>query len=943
MLLGPVRAWRADDELDLGPPQQRAVLTLMLARVGRSTSLEDLIDLLWSHDPPRSAATVVHKYLGNLRRLFEPGLPSRDSGHWLVRHGSGYRAVMTDENLDLLAFRQFSEHARTAAGSGDHHEAVLSFVRGLDLWRDHCGADVPLEPHARRSLLDIDEEYLSVVRDAADSALADGDAGPALAYLRRAVEWAPLDEATHARLMAVLAATGRRVEALTVYQRIRQTLTDDLGIDPGPELREVHLRILREEPSTQPTHHAAPQPAHEPVSMVRPAQLPTSLRSFVGRREELSYLDSLLSGPATGTTVVVIDGMAGVGKTTLAVRWAATLAADRYPDGQLYVNMRGFDTDDAVVSTEQTLRDFLEALGVPQDRIPATVPAQAALYRSVLADQRVLIVLDNARDADQIRQLVPNSPACLVIVTSRNQLSGLSATHDARMLSLAPFSADEAQEALYRKLGAQGEGVESESVHEIALLCEGLPLAIAIVASRATTDRHLTLRDIAAELRDSRLDAFDQHDGATDIRAIFSWSYRLLSPDAARLFRFLAATGVPDLSTTAAASVIGKSVRSTRLLLIELVRARLLVEYARDRYNRHDLLAAYAAELTIEHDTEAERHAAVGRFLDHYVHSARLAHGLISQMFVLPAPEMLDDVSVADLKDATAAMEWYSRERHLLPTLARHALHSGYPERAWALALGTSQFYHRRGYPLDWAATHETALTAARKADDPLARAHVHRALAGPYTFLRRFEDALHELSRAAELFEGLSTNGADYQTERAAIEVSIATVHEHAGDFQKACEHSVRAVGLAQAAGFRLGEGLALLALGLNRSSLGDPGAIDSLNESMAVFEELGYVAGQASVLVNMGHCHLIEGDHRRAIDSLTRGMELSRQLGHPRGVTDCLLMLGRCHAALGNRADARAAFQEAVTMRREQAAPDVDEALRLLAELEESDRTTR
>ena len=455
----------------------------------------------------------------------------------------------------------------------------------------------------------------------------------------------PLDEQVHAQLMVALYRTGRQADALSVYRRLRRTLAEELGIDPGQALRELETAILRQDPSLDtPAPAIALRPA-APAALV-PAQLPPTVAAFAGRSTELASLDAILprqgqGGPGQDAAVVisVIAGTAGVGKTALAVHWAHRVAA-RFPDGQLYVNLRGFDPCGPAADPAQALRGFLDAFALPPERIPASLDAQMALYRSLLAGKRVLVVLDNARDAEQVRPLLPGSPGCLAIVTSRNHLTGLIATQGAHPLDLDLLTPAEARELLARRLGTGRAGGEPEAVDEIIAGCAGLPLALTIAAARAATSPGFPLDVFAAELREASrvLDPFDAGDVATDVRAVFSWSYRALSPDAARLFRLLSLHPGPDITVTAAASLAGIPAARARALLAELTRGHLLAEPRPGQYAFHDLLRAYATEQTHAHDDDDARRSAAGRVLDHCLHAAHAAATLIDPYFAPVSP-----------------------------------------------------------------------------------------------------------------------------------------------------------------------------------------------------------------------------------------------------------------------------------------------------------------
>ncbi|MFF4810322.1 BTAD domain-containing putative transcriptional regulator [Micromonospora chersina] len=615
-VLGPVRAWRGRSEIDLGTRQQRLILALLLARAGGAVSVAELVDVLWPSDPPPSAVNVVHRHVGMLRRRFEPGLPARAAGSVLIRDGAAYRLRTDGESLDLLRFRRLVARA----GGGTGQPAVELYREALALWRDRCASDLRADGPAHPEFVAVDGERYAAVRAATDAALRAGHVHGVLPAIRLAAEREPLDEALRARLLLALAADGRRAEALAAYAGVERRLADELGIRPGADLRAARDSLLDHDAGgSRSGRGAGPAvlgsggaPADfrpdlsQPAGTEPPAQLPAEHPYFAGRRAVVAAAAELLAGDRT-PTALVIDGMPGVGKTTLAVHLAHRLAG-RYPDGQLHADLRGFDSGGTAMPPTEALRGFLWSLGVAPAAIPAEPHAQAGLYRSLLAERRMLILLDNCHGWDQVRHLLPGAGGSLVIATSRRRVTGPAGAHP---LHLDPLTDAEARELLTRWLG-DAAAAEPAAVDEIVARCGGLPLALALLATRTLGRPGLSLPAIAAELAgaDGRLAGFG--DAHADLERVFSWSYRALTPEAARLFRLLPLHPTGELSTEAAADLGGLSPRAARGLLAELG-AQLLVQPDDGRWRMHGLLRAYAAALGEEHDDPAARAAAVER------------------------------------------------------------------------------------------------------------------------------------------------------------------------------------------------------------------------------------------------------------------------------------------------------------------------------------------
>ncbi len=663
-------------------------------------------------------------------------------------------------------------------------------------------------------------------------------------------------------------------------------------------------------------------PVHGAGGMMVPHTLPAPTRFFTGRHVELRTLAELLQAESVaGATVLIsaIGGTAGVGKTALAVYWAHRVA-DRFPDGQLYVNLRGFDPVEQVVAPGEALRYFLEALHVTPRRIPSTLDGRAAMFRSVLAGRRMLIVLDNARDTGQVRPLLPGTPGCLVLVTSRNQLSGLIASEGAHPITLDLLTEDEAGEFLARRLGHERVAAELETVQEIIGLCAGLPLALAIVAARAAASPRLGLSVIAAELGDSRRRwaALRGDDPATDVRAVFSWSYRALSPDAARLFRLLGVHPGPDFGVAAAAGIAGTP--DVRPLLGELVGAHLVVEQSGRRYRLHDLLRAFAAE---EVDADPERDAATLRMLDHYLHSAFAAERLLNAhgdpiRLDAPAP----GAGPQRPSDQAEALAWFGAEHPvLLAAIGRSA--TGFESYSWRLAGAHAIYLDRRGLWADWIAIGQVALAAAQRAGDTAAQATAHRHLARAGTNLNRLGDAKTHLQHALDL---TSLHGEP--AKQGHIHLLLSDIAARQGDNAEALEHAQSALDHYVDAGHPQGQADALNSVGWYHALLGNyDRTIAYCEQALALQERLGGPSIiEATTWDSLGYAHHNLGHHDRAVACYQRAVDLFEDLGDRYSQAETLTRLGDTRHAAGKHEAAQQVWRQALTILEDLEHPDAD-----------------
>ena len=671
------------------------------------------------------------------------------------------------------------------------------------------------------------------------------------------------------------------------------------------------------------------------AAAVVPRQLPVAIAGFTGRAGELGALTAMLdqSGAGTPGTVVIsaIGGTAGVGKTALALHWAHQVAG-LFGDGQLYVNLRGFGPSGTPMTAAEAVRGFLDALGVPPERIPASPEARAGLYRSLLAGKRMLIVADNARDEQQIRSLLPASPASLVIVTSRSQLPGLAASDGAQLISLDVLSHDEAVQLLAARLGAARAGAEPAAAGRIASLCACLPLALAVAAARAAARPGFSLAALADELADSagRLDALDAGDPGSTVRMVFSWSVRQLSSEAGRMFRLLGIHPGPDITVPAAASLAALADADARRLLRELARAHLIAEHVPGRYAFHDLLRAYATEQTHSADSDVDRREATGRMLDHYLHTAARAALLqdpAKEPVVLAPPR--PGAAAGQPGDQRQALAWFEAEHQVLLAAVTLATGSGFDTHAWQLPWAMSPFLHARGHWREHAATQRTALAAATRLGDTAAQAVCSRLLASACTYLGDHDQARRHHASSLALYQRLGD-----RLGEAKVQHHLGGLAGRQGRHADALGHVEQALRLYQAVGDKANEAVALNNLGWCHGLLGDYQQASAFcRQALTVSAEAGNHKTEGYAWDSLGYAEHHLGNLDEAAACYQRALTLHRESGDRFGEADVLTHLGDTREAAGELAQAREVWQQALAILNDLQHPDASQVRAKLA----------
>lgn len=927
-LLGPLRASRNGQSVALGSVKQRLLLASLLLRPNETVSTDELMAMLWAGDPPVSAAANLRTYAHGLRLALGDPAAQR-----MPTVSGGYLLRLAPDERDLDQFDTAAARGREALADGDLARATTELATAVDLWRGAPLADLPLPPRLARQATQLLERQLLAEEDYAEARLLAGAPGEVVHRLRVLLDRHPLRQRAWGQLMVARYRTGDVAGALAAFREARQLLAAETGLDPGPELCKLHDDILHCRPAAMvgPTPRPGPDCPAPGSGSRSPAQLPLAASDFVGRQAELAQLDACLDEWAGGPTTVVISavsGMAGIGKTALALRWAHQVAG-RFSDGQLYVNLRGYDDADAV-SPADALLGFLEALEVPLARIPSSTDARAGLYRSLLASRQMLVVLDNARDSDQVRPLLPGAGRCVVVVTSRDHLRGLVSAEGAKPLTLGVLSDEESLSLLGCRIDRDRLAAEPAAVAEIIEATGRLPLALSIVAARMATRSTFPLSAFAAELCPSGTGPGMLVDH--EIRKILSWSYRALSKDAARLFRLLGLHPGPDLTGGVAAALAGESLTAVTPSLRELAQLHLLTEHLPGRYALHDLLRTYAAELAQSSEQAEGRKAAYQRLYDYYLHSAHPAARLLQPHWIpiIPVPPLPTNVS-PPVADHGAALVWFATERRVLLRLVRQAAETGFPQYAWQLAWALTTFLSPRGYWPDQLAVQRVAVAAAEELGDLGALAIASRLLSRAAFRLGQYDDAEYHIRRALDLFGQLSDLTGEAQTRH------NYTEHCHLlGRSEEALLHAREALRLHRLAGSRPGEGRALNAIGYLYASAGDcHQAIINCTEALVQQRRIDDCNGQAATLDTLGLAYAKLGDHDRATFYYQESIHLFRASADRFHEAETLIRLGETREAMADLTAAAEAFRRAEQIYDELGDSAADEARRRLARI--------
>ena len=964
-VLGPLEIRRAGRPVDLTVPMLRAMLGLLAVRPGRIVSVSELVDGLWEDDPPRTCRALVHTYVSNLRRLLEPGLGGRSAGRRLRREPAGYRLLLGPAESDAAQFRDLTRRAAQARAGGAHQSAWQLYAEALDCWRGQLPERLAWHPDS----IALNRSRLSATLTWADLGLGFGYYSRVVPVLQVLAAEEPLHEGVTARLMLALAGDGQQAAALSLFGTIRERLDSALGMTPGSELREAHLRVLRGRlpiavPPLEPDGVGETTPARaggraragrtdrsRPLEAavrppVAPAQLPADIPAFTGREAELSALDELLTpaGPAgpdlagsQAPLIAVVTGMAGVGKTALALHWAHR-ARHLFPGGQLFADLRG-QADDAARPID-VLAGFLSALGVPPEAVPADQDQASALLRSCLDGKRALVVLDNASTARQARPLLLASPGSATLITARERLTGLAARNGAALLTVAALPQTASAALLTQVIGHPRADAEPDAIAALAELCAHLPLALRIAAANLNARPAFRLADYVARLTaGDRLTALSvEGDRQTAVRGAFESACDALAPADRRLFSLAGIAPGRDLPVDAAAALAGTGLAEAELSLDRLAARNLLIEHSPGRYKFHDLLRLYAASLAGAELHGPERAAALDRLARHLMRRVRQA---VDQVFPHRLHlNFLDGEGAAraadggppaamagpaGFPDPAAAIAWLEAERANLVVLAEWLVGQGSPYLALHVADSLCTYFMVRLDVVDFDVVIVAAQRAATAVADPTALAAVALWQGSMHDARSRFADSARDFASAVELARRSGwTDG-----EAVALN-NLARSRWMAGDVGQSIAGWREALTVNRRSGRAVGEAVTLANLGaahlqLARFGLGnradDPvgEAMRLLGQALDLHREIGDRRNEAATLRLIAQAHRERGDQRRALNSARQSLLIAAETGDPRCEIEARGALGTILAGLGDAGPALAEHRSALRQARD------------------------
>ncbi|MFI6084194.1 AfsR/SARP family transcriptional regulator [Streptomyces sp. NPDC051217] len=949
-VLGPVRAWRDGELLPSGSPQQRALLAALLLRDGRTATAGELIDAIWGESAPSQALAAVRTYASRLRKVLSPGV--------LVSESGGYALYTRPDALDLSMAQELAAAAEKERTSGNRQQARVLINKALGLWDGEPLASVP-GPYAETERARLDEWRLQLVEGRLGIDLELGRHAEAVSELTALTAAHPLRERLRELLMLALYRSGRQAEALAVYADTRRLLADELGVDPRPELSRLQHRILRADAELAcPVEETAPV-----ATFTRPAQLPATVPDFTGRELFVRELGRRLAS-AEGSVMAVsaLAGIGGVGKTTLAVH-VAHAARPRFPDGQLYVDLQGAGARFA--EPEAVLGSFLRALGTPDSAIPDSLDDRSALYRSALDGRRVLILLDNARDAAQVRPLLPGTEGCAALVTSRVRMVDLEGAH---LVDLDVMSPEEALQLFTRIVGEERVNSEREAALDVVAACGFLPLAIRIAASRLAARRTWTVSVLAAKLADERRRLDELQAGDLAVKATFELGYGQLEPAQARAFRLLGLADGPDISLAAAAAVLDLPPHETEDLLESLVDTSLVESAAPGRYRYHDLVRLYArACADRDEQPPAGMDLALSRLLDFYL-------ATVARVYTIerPGDRLKDHLEPTEYQglvftDRNQAQDWLYAEADCLLACARQAAGGARLRVAVDLLWAAQDLAESGANSKSYETAARSALAAAREAGDARTEGRARTSMTNVHLVAGRYEDADEEAQQAAALAESVQDPAPVYWADN-----DRGIIAFNQGRFKDAEAHLFKAMEGSRADGNRPGEASALCNLSRIQLALGRTSrAIALAEQGVEVYDSIGHTLRLANARYALGVALTHAGRHREALEQLAQALgrfETNRQrlwegtthfriaqahlsarrtaaaaqhaeqalaigcIGGDRTRANVLITLGKALESLGQADRARVCWREALALHEGSGAVEAEEVRELL-----------
>ncbi|MGW3348799.1 AfsR/SARP family transcriptional regulator [Nonomuraea rubra] len=920
-ILGPLTVRREGEQLDLGTPKAQVLLAVLLCQAGYPVSEDQLVVALWGNTPPKSATKNVQTYVHRLRRhLGDPAL--------VVRQGSGYLVPVAGDELDAARFESLAGSGQAVEAAGDPEEATRRLHEALSLWRGPAFVGMTDVPMLAAEASRLDEVRLSVLQSRIAVDLSLGRHAGLLGELTALTAEYPLRERLRAQLMLALYRCGRRADALAEYTRARRTLIEETGLDPAEELHDLHQRILTQDPSLDlvpratatvtgaPRDEPGPDPGervrdahpvHEPQAAPTPAELPPDIADFTGRDDEVAYLTGALTRPQPGTVAMAsVAGLGGLGKTTLAVHVAHRIA-DRFPDGQLYADLRGASAEPA--RTEDVLSRFLFALGVSPSGIPESLEERVALYRSCLAGRRILILLDNVAGEKQVRPLLPGASGTAVLLTGRVRLVGLEG---ASLLELDVLPSGQAMDLLRRIVGDERVQDDPSAALEITRLCGRVPLAVRISAARLLGRRQWSLAHLAGVLGEERHRLDELVAGDLDVRAGFEMSYRMLPAGTQRAFRLAGLLDAPDFASWAVAALLDVPVRQAEREIENLVDAHLLNLTGTDetgglRYRFHDLIRLYARERAQREDSEPERQAALQRALGAWLALAEAAAehvpGPCYALMHSRAPRWRLPAAVSGPLLADP-MAWFGAEHAALMAGVAQACEARLTQLAWDLAGSTETYLNVRGLYDGWQRMHEQALALCRETGDTQGEAVLMRGLlevttwsspAGPGPAMTRMRAGASQL---LDLFTTLN-DPVGMADALATLAWSLTADGNGGAQALALAEHALRT---AADAGYLGGQARAYHVLAIIHGEDDPEAAHAVLEQATKVAEALGNVHYTTTITQFLGAAKAFSGDFAGGQELLERSLGMARRLNYRYQETFSLLYLSKLYATVGD-----------------------------------------